>query len=142
PCRMTGSLVRIVVLRAAGSSGETGNDSMTGGAGNDFLCGDAGNDTLNGGLGDDYLIGGPGHDTFIGGGGLDVATASPDDNITVTGSGYPGHSDIAAFVPETTSGVINFVAPNNDPAEQMWEAGASQNPWDFIHPNWNYVRHS
>ncbi|HWR81452.1 MAG TPA: VWA domain-containing protein, partial [Pseudomonas sp.] len=42
-----------------------GNDTLTGGAGNDILYGQGGNDTLIGGAGDDLLIGGSGNDTFV-----------------------------------------------------------------------------
>ncbi len=54
--------------------GGTGNDTLAGGSDNDLLAGGAGNDTLAGGDGDDSLTGGAGSDTYqFGlGGGQDV----------------------------------------------------------------------
>lgn len=49
-----------------------GTDTITGGAGNDFLWGEAGSDTITGGIGDDVLVGGTGADTLDGGTGTDV----------------------------------------------------------------------
>ncbi|HEY8117621.1 MAG TPA: hypothetical protein VIE91_00130 [Methylophilaceae bacterium] len=46
-------------------SGNSLNNSITGGTGNDSLSGGAGNDTLDGGLGDDTLVGGADNDTYI-----------------------------------------------------------------------------
>jgi Ca2+-binding RTX toxin-like protein len=51
--------------------GGNGNDTLTGGSGNDLLFGGAGNDTLLGKGGDDQLFGGDGNDTLIGGTGND-----------------------------------------------------------------------
>jgi Ca2+-binding RTX toxin-like protein len=45
--------------------GNTLNNVITGGAGNDSLKGGAGNDTLNGGAGNDGLTGGTGLDSFL-----------------------------------------------------------------------------
>jgi Ca2+-binding RTX toxin-like protein len=56
--------------------GGAGNDTLTGGAGSDFLSGGAGDDKLAGGLGFDVLTGDDGDDTLDGGkdGKLDVLT--------------------------------------------------------------------
>jgi Ca2+-binding RTX toxin-like protein len=51
--------------------GGNGNDTLTGGSGNDLLFGGAGNDTLIGKGGNDQLFGGDGNDTLIGGSGDD-----------------------------------------------------------------------
>jgi Ca2+-binding RTX toxin-like protein len=56
-----------------------GNDSLDAGAGNDIVDGGAGNDSLLGGLGNDSLIGGAGDDAFAGGAGND--TISGGDGI-------------------------------------------------------------
>ncbi|MDY0874174.1 DUF5801 repeats-in-toxin domain-containing protein [Dongia rigui] len=52
--------------------GDADNDFIEGGTGNDTLFGDAGNDTLNGGDGNDTLDGGIGTDIVNGGAGNDV----------------------------------------------------------------------
>jgi trimeric autotransporter adhesin len=54
--------------------GSGGNDTLDGGTGNDALYGGAGNDSLIGGAGNDYLAGGDGADTFVGGAGNDSLT--------------------------------------------------------------------
>ncbi len=46
--------------------GWNGNDYLDGGTGNDTLWGESGNDTLLGGLGNDYLSGGNGNDLLTG----------------------------------------------------------------------------
>jgi Ca2+-binding RTX toxin-like protein len=51
--------------------GGAGNDTLTGGSGNDLLFGESGNDTLLGKGGNDLLFGGAGNDTLIGGDGDD-----------------------------------------------------------------------
>jgi Ca2+-binding RTX toxin-like protein len=51
--------------------GGAGNDTLTGGSGNDELFGGSGNDTLLGKGGNDLLFGGSGNDTLIGGTGDD-----------------------------------------------------------------------
>ena len=52
--------------------GGDGNDSLVGNAGADKLFGGTGNDTLSGGAGNDTLTGGDGEDTFIYSAGNDV----------------------------------------------------------------------
>jgi Ca2+-binding RTX toxin-like protein len=58
-------------LPAAQLFGGAGNDTLTGGSGDDQLFGGAGNDTLFGKGGNDLLFGGAGNDTLIGGSGDD-----------------------------------------------------------------------
>jgi len=58
-------------LPAAQLFGGAGNDTLTGGSGNDQLFGGAGNDTLIGKGGNDLVFGGDGNDTLIGGAGND-----------------------------------------------------------------------
>jgi Ca2+-binding RTX toxin-like protein len=58
-------------LPAAQLFGGDGNDTLTGGSGNDMLFGGSGNDTLLGKGGNDQLFGGSGDDTLIGGTGDD-----------------------------------------------------------------------
>jgi Ca2+-binding RTX toxin-like protein len=52
--------------------GLSGDDTLSGGDGNDFLRGDAGADSLIGGAGNDTLDGGAGIDSMIGGDGSDT----------------------------------------------------------------------
>jgi Ca2+-binding RTX toxin-like protein len=54
-------------------SGNSGNNTLNGLSGVDFLVGNAGSDTLNGGLDNDHLYGGAGADIHNGGSGLDYA---------------------------------------------------------------------
>jgi Ca2+-binding RTX toxin-like protein len=56
--------------QGAGRTG--GNDTINGGAGNDFLFGQEGNDTINGGAGNDVISGGSGQNTLTGGEGADT----------------------------------------------------------------------
>ncbi|TAN48598.1 MAG: hypothetical protein EPN21_14560 [Methylococcaceae bacterium] len=76
-------------------SGGNGNDTLNALAGDDTLFGGRGNDSLNGDDGKDVLLGGLGADTLAGGTGNDTFKfASPDE----IGSGYLGDSitDLAA----------------------------------------------
>jgi len=52
--------------------GGSGNDTLSGLDGNDLLRGQTGNDTLSGGDGDDLLVGGSGVDDLTGGAGADT----------------------------------------------------------------------
>ena len=65
--------------------GGSGDDTLNGGAGDDTLYGGAGGDTLDGGAGDDALIGGPGGDSFTGGAGEDTVSYANarDEKVTV-----------------------------------------------------------
>ncbi len=52
--------------------GEGANDEINGGDGNDILDGGKGRDVINGGAGDDMIYGGNGNDTLTGGAGADL----------------------------------------------------------------------
>ena len=52
--------------------GGSGNDTITGAAGNDVIFGDTGNDTLTGSAGNDVIIGGSGSDRLVGSAGHDI----------------------------------------------------------------------
>src|SRR5215218_3247339 len=58
-------------LPRANLFGGAGNDTITGGSGNDMLFGQSGNDTLRGKGGTDLLFGGAGNDVLTGGDGDD-----------------------------------------------------------------------
>ena len=49
-----------------------GNDTVDGGAGNDWVRGGQGDDTVMGGAGDDWIWGDKGNDTISGGAGADI----------------------------------------------------------------------
>lgn len=77
-------------------TGEGGNDTIAGGAGNDELSGANGNDVVLGGGGNDYLLGGAGsdrlfgdagNDTLSGGGGNDQLYGSTGSNWLIGGAG-------------------------------------------------------
>ncbi|WP_341798259.1 MULTISPECIES: peroxidase family protein [unclassified Pseudomonas] len=64
-----------------------GNDVLNGGAGNDQLLGGSGNDTLNGGDDNDSLDGGLGNDILNGGTGSDTLFGDAGNDILSGGSG-------------------------------------------------------
>ncbi|MGE5537554.1 MAG: calcium-binding protein, partial [Solirubrobacterales bacterium] len=68
-------------------SGLGGNDTLKGGAGNDYLSGDGGNDDLRGGSGNDYLTGGSGNDTLSGGTGNDTMLGGANNDSLDGGDG-------------------------------------------------------
>jgi Ca2+-binding RTX toxin-like protein len=76
--------------------GDAGNDTITGGGGDDYLYGGSGIDTLNGNSGNDVLLGegdvdtlfgGLGRDVLIGGSGLDTLRGEDGDDILIGGNG-------------------------------------------------------
>jgi Ca2+-binding RTX toxin-like protein len=74
-----------LITRTAIVHGNDGNDTITGGGGNDILFGDAGNDSILGGSGRDILVGGLGNDSLNGGDGDDVlvgGSTSYDNNFS------------------------------------------------------------
>jgi Ca2+-binding RTX toxin-like protein len=74
-------------LPAANLFGGNGNDTLTGGSGNDMLFGLAGNDTLLGKGGSDLLFGGAGNDTLTAGTGDDSAFGEAGDDRLVWNPG-------------------------------------------------------
>jgi Ca2+-binding RTX toxin-like protein len=62
-------------------------DSLSGGAGVDWIYGAAGNDTISGGSGADWLYGGTGNDSISGGAGDDFIDAGSGDDTVSGGSG-------------------------------------------------------
>ncbi|MNG89211.1 Bifunctional hemolysin/adenylate cyclase precursor [compost metagenome] len=73
-----------IIVGGAGNdllNGGAGNDQLLGGIGNDTLNGGDGNDSLNGGLGDDILNGGAGSDTLFGDNGNDVLSGGSGNDF-------------------------------------------------------------
>jgi Ca2+-binding RTX toxin-like protein len=70
------------------SSGQGGNDTITGGKGNDYLDGIQGNDVIYGNAGDDNLGGWLGDDTLYGGPGFDTLDGSYGTDACYGGPGY------------------------------------------------------
>jgi uncharacterized delta-60 repeat protein len=68
----------------------SGNDSIVGSSGDDFLSGGAGADTLLGEDGNDVLTGSAGLDSMLGGAGDDFIQAQNQDADTLNGGGAPG----------------------------------------------------
>jgi Ca2+-binding RTX toxin-like protein len=66
-------------------NGTAGNDTLTGGNGDDTLNGNAGNDVLNGGYGDDTLNGNAGNDVLNGGYGEDKLLGGDGNDILIGG---------------------------------------------------------
>jgi uncharacterized membrane protein YgcG len=61
--------------------GGLGDDTITGGGGNDTIQGGPGNDIINGGNGNDTIDGGPGNDQIAGGWGVDTINAGDGDDV-------------------------------------------------------------
>jgi uncharacterized secreted protein with C-terminal beta-propeller domain len=68
-------------------TGGDGNDTIRGGAGNDTLVGGRGNDTLRGGTGADSLAGGHGNDSLQGEAGVDTLRGGAGKNVLDGGAG-------------------------------------------------------
>ena len=77
--------------------GEGGNDTLTGGAGNDSLYGGIGNDSLTGGGGADSLFAGDGVDTLTGGAGIDTFDLAKD-NTSLAGDRAIGNGGGDTFI--------------------------------------------
>ena len=68
-------------------TGGSGNDTLSGQDGNDTLSGGAGNDTLSGASGNDFIAGGAGNDTLVGGSGNDFIDGDQGTDIGLLGAG-------------------------------------------------------
>jgi Ca2+-binding RTX toxin-like protein len=87
-----GTTVTLGVDRNGGSgnnslTGSAGDDRLFGGSGNDALNGLAGDDVLDGGSGNDALNAGDGHDVLSGGSGNDVMNGGAGNDSLSAGSG-------------------------------------------------------
>jgi Ca2+-binding RTX toxin-like protein len=122
------------ILESAALFGDSGNDTLRGGKGNDRLFGGTGSDKmygnlgidiLLGGLGNDRLEGGRGRDILIGGTGRDKLFGQEDDDLLIAGT--TSHDQdaraLAAILAEWTSShgyadrVLNIRAGNGSVLE-------------------------
>lgn len=89
---VTSSLANLGVTLIGGPgddslSGGSGNDTLQGDEGSDFLSGGAGNDTLTGGAEADRIFGGGGNDSIEGRGGADIINGNAGNDVIDGGSG-------------------------------------------------------
>jgi len=87
--------------------GEAGRDRLDGGAGNDTLHGEAGSDRLDGGAGNDALNGGTGNDTYVFGRGSGADLVTENDATA-------GNTDVASFGTGISSEQLWFAKSGND----------------------------
>lgn len=100
-------------------SGNTLDNTLSGGAGNDTLRGLAGNDVLDGGLGDDGLIGGTGDDTYVVNSVGDVvveAASEGVDTIRTVLSAYTLGDNLETLV---AAGIASFSGTGNAIANRI-----------------------
>ncbi|WP_214475632.1 VCBS domain-containing protein, partial [Mesorhizobium sp. dw_380] len=104
------SAVTTGAFNIIGSSGNGGDDTLTGGSGNDTINGGAG-------IGADTITGGGGADTLTGGGGADTFTVgSGESKGTTAGSGdagtIAGYDVITDFTTTGTNDFLNLPVTN------------------------------
>jgi Ca2+-binding RTX toxin-like protein len=96
--------------------GNVGNDILNGNAGADQLFGDFGDDTLNGGDDDDILYGGEDNDRLDGGTGFDVMFGGTGDDTyvvnTTFGTGDQVFEDVNAGI-DTIESFVDYTLGNN-----------------------------
>src|SRR5581483_589543 len=99
-----------------------GNDTITTGAGNDFISGDDGNDSINSGAGDDFVAGGLGADTINAGDGNDTIinndhkSGSAADDVDVIDGGAGFNSAEQDSLDSAVSNIQFFFDRSNVPA--------------------------
>jgi Ca2+-binding RTX toxin-like protein len=118
-------------LRADGRGGgtSTGDDTIDGGEGDDYILAGYGDDDVEGGAGEDTVRGEAGNDTLEGGAGKDIVSGD-EGNDTVRG----GEGDdrlVAAY----NSGGVAGVRSGVDTGVDSLDGGAGEdvsvaNPWD------------
>ncbi|TAW55248.1 rhizobiocin [Rhizobium ruizarguesonis] len=94
-------------------TGNSLDNTITGGAAIDMLSGGAGNDVLNGGAGADRLIGGEGNDTFIVDNAGDVVTEAANAGIDTVRTTLAAHTLAANVENLTYIGTAAFTGIGN-----------------------------
>jgi hypothetical protein len=120
-------------------TGSAGENTIDGGSGADTIRGLAGNDTLIGEAGADRVFGGTGNDVVWGNAGTDRISGGPGDDVLE--SNEPGEGGAAApAAPDLLScgaGVDHVVSESKDtvePAcEQLWAAGVALDMTPIVH---------
>jgi Ca2+-binding RTX toxin-like protein len=89
--------------------GLEGNDKLDGGDGTDVLLGGSGNDTATGGAGDDIFGGGHGNDYLLGGAGSDLLNGNDDNDRLEGGAGgdilIGGGGEDTAIYDQSSAGI-------------------------------------
>nr|BFE66840.1 hypothetical protein GCM10020092_001410 [Actinoplanes digitatis] len=91
--------------------GGNGNDTLSGGAGDQSLDGGPGNDTLRGGAGADYLFGGPGTDHLFGEAGDDFLDGGDEDSAAEQLDGGPDTDGCELWTGDTAVNCENVAYP-------------------------------
>jgi Ca2+-binding RTX toxin-like protein len=89
-------------------NGDSANNDLMGGLGEDWLFGNAGNDLLDGGGGADHIRGGDGNDIIEGGTGSDVLTGNAGADVFVFRASDSGSDIITDFQSGTDRIQIDF----------------------------------
>ena len=123
--------------------GGSGTDTLNGGDGNDLLVGGAGTDTLNGGNGNDILVGGQGNDIMDGGTGSDTFVFGGLDNLGTTtgdiinnfstGATGPGNQGDVLDLSELLQGEHSTGGGNLDSYLTFAKDGANNNTVVTVH---------
>ncbi|MCM1552490.1 MAG: DUF2974 domain-containing protein, partial [Butyrivibrio sp.] len=132
--------------------GYDGNESIYGGAGDDYLDGNMGNDTLYGGDGDDELYGNSGNDILVGGAGDDYLNGGwgvdtyiynrgdGNDVINNWDKGSDCQNDRLVFgegiKPEeisVTRSSSNMILTDTVTGQEITIQGAFQNQWYYLY---------
>ncbi|MBD0309808.1 MAG: hemolysin-type calcium-binding protein, partial [Microcoleus sp. T1-bin1] len=98
------------------------NDSLCGGAGNDYVSGGAGNDLLGGCEGNDTLIGGLVDDCLIGGAGIDRFLLSANSGIDIIAD-FEGGKDLLMLANGLTFEQLNVTENNGATLIQLVQTG-------------------
>nr|WP_064249324.1 M10 family metallopeptidase [Rhizobium leguminosarum]OAP90867.1 hypothetical protein A4U53_29040 [Rhizobium leguminosarum] len=94
-------------------TGNSLDNTITGGAAIDTLSGGVGNDTLNGGAGADSLIGGAGHDTYFVDNAGDIVTEAADAGTDTVRTTLAAHTLAANVENLTYIGTAAFAGTGN-----------------------------